>query len=348
MGGEAGSRKFNPSVAFGPQQITRYPKDTPSEALGHRYQRVARRNGKPLPLTKKIMPLLSRVHKAAVAEYEENFHKKFDQFNLGDSTEFASRLYHDNPKFKEACTLLQIGEAERTAITYPWANFLAADEVQHEPQKSGGLIAIAPRHFYETQALTKVDGSVKSISVSSVLKTSDGNYAIGLRGGHRWPNTFHVFASALLLTDGIKNGTQSISDFNLNGVLLPETGVSSKEIEKVVLLSRIADWTGTDPMYNFLVELNITMAQLESLFANHRGNSTYSQKTKYQSLTPIASNSFAIIQFLNTNYHGLLENRERADAERAILFPGAVALLSLAENVSIETLRGMHKDDNLH
>ncbi len=348
MGRESGSRKFDPSVAFGPKQITRYPKGTPPKALEHRYRRVAWRNGKPLPLKKKIMPLLSRAHRKAVAEYEETLSKDFDRFNLGGHIDFARRLYNQNDDFTQACSLLQLEGREIGAISYPWANFLAADEAGYEHKDSGGKVVIAPRHFFETQALSVSDLPIQSISVSSVLKTTDGKYAIGLRGGHRFPNVYHVFASALLLTDGIKSGNQSISDFNLNNVLLPETGVGANEIERVTLLSRIADWSGKDPMYNFLVELNIKMKQLNTLFASHRETSKYDQRTKYQSLVPIGANSFAISQFINNYYRGMLKNdKGRKDGERAIIFPGAVTLLSLT-GLSIETLQGMHKDDKLH
>jgi hypothetical protein len=353
MGREAGSRKFDPSVAFGPQQITRYPNGTPPEALEHRYRLFAVRNGKRLPITR-AMRIFSSVHRKAVAKYEKELKIQFDRFNIPKEHEkYALSLYHNNPDFQKACTILNLTtKKQRDAIGYPWANYIAADEAGYnhmgDSGGAGGKVVIAPRHFFETQALSVSDLPIQSISVSSVLKTTDGKYAIGLRGGHRFPNVYHVFASALLLTEGIKDGTQSISDFNLQNVLLPETGVGAKEIERVTLLSRIGDWSGKDPMYNFLVELKITMGALNALFAKHRKNSKYAQRSKYQFLVPIDANSFAISQFINNYYRGMLKNdKGRKDGERAIIFPGAVTLLSLT-GLSIETLQGMHKDDKLH
>lgn len=342
MGREAGSMRFNPKVAFGPNQIIRYPRGTSPEALEHSYRRAAIRNGRRLPMGRAVR-LLSLVHKEAVEKYEKGTGKPFDRFNLGRDLEFALSLYRNNPKFTEACSLLNLNEREVAAVGYPWANFTAADEAAYEHGETGGKVTIGPRHFFETQALRVSDLPIQSISVSSVLKTSDGKYAIGLRGGERFANVYHVFASALLLTEGIKRGTQSISDFNLNEVLFPETGVSAKEIAQVTLLSRIADWSGKDPMYNFLVELKITVKELNSLFARHRENSGYPQRTKYRSLVPIGANSFEIAQFLNNNYRGLLDNRTRTDEERAIIFPGAVTLFSLTD-MPLKVLGAMHKE----
>ncbi len=251
------------------------------------------------------------------------------------------RYWYDS-RFKRALELLGFDDFFVPRILLPWWNEIAANEIAHKIEDSNPTVYISPRHSFETQLVRSgVEIPITSVSVGGIIETTDGLIVIGLRGGVAFPNTYHINAGALGITDGIKTGAESIYDFYRKKELLAEFGLSDDCIVSATVLSRIVDYSienGT--MYVFYIKTNLTFNELELRYRNNKDI----DRGEHTRLVPIARVEEEIIRFIKEHYRGVVANREdRKDYERYLLHPGALALLSCTE-VPLATLQHRFRD----
>lgn len=343
--------KFDPKIAFGPNAILRYPKRTRPENLKIVFPSDARnrRRTKDFARAYKLLTEVSGRAKSKYASKQKG--EKFDPFGLGDKVDFARHLFWEDADFLKALVLLGLNPDLRENAKFPWWNQLAVDELSHKQTGDGALITARYRHSLQTQyhsSGVEIDEPPQNVSVSALLQTSDGYYAIALRGGEKFSNVYHVIASALGITESMTMCRQSVYSNYLENILRGETGVDGTRIKSAELLSRISDWTGTDPMYNFLIELNVDSGTLGRLLDSHRRSSSGPEKrTKYKRYDFVPTGSEHVVYFLKRFYVGLLdETKGRAEEDRKIVHPGATTLLSVLSEKDgpISVLSGVYEE----
>ena len=165
---------------------------------------------------------------------------------------------------------------------------------------------------------------------------------VGLRGGAAYSNTYHINAGALMATPAFKSGFQTVYDIFRQKELLPEFGIADADVVSAHLNSRIYDHViDKGPMYVFAVRTRLTKKELHERWeANLDPDKAEHDEPVYISDTPSA-----VQGFIRENYRGIVANRKRADHERYLLHPGALALAAYS-SMPVSELRTLFREGN--
>jgi len=309
---------------FRPEAIFRYPAGLKPSQFKHKYSEL--RRGRRIPFTDATL-LLEKLKKDVGRKYRKITGKEFNRYELGEHIGMVREMFWKDSRFLQVFEMLELNPAHAEKAMIPWWNEISASELNHSFDGSSVTVELGPRHSLETQLVRKgIELPITSVSVGGLIETSDGFVVIGLRGGAAYPNTYHVNAGALRLTESLKSGDSSIYDFYKKGELDAEFGLSESEIKKVSLLSRIFDYAiDKGPMYVFLIKTELGFSDVESMYESNLDI----DKGEHTRLIPIPCDS--LMGFIKEHYRGFLGNKEgRKDDERYLLHPGALALLSYA------------------
>ena len=312
---------------FWTENIFEYAPLTPANSLKHSYEAGVDFG--------EIVELLSNLRADIEEWYFSKNGRAMDTYNLGaDLHEVLDRFWRDS-RFSKALKILKL-PGEKEDISIPWWNQVAAGELGYE----GLEVRLGPRHSYQTQMIRQGHSlPIKSVSVGGLILSSDGHIMIGLRSGNSFPNTYHIPAGALEVTDGLKRGMQTIYDIFRATELEPETGITEDEIEEATVHSRIMDYSMEQgPTYCFKVQTKLNSRELRQKWETNG----LTDKKEHQDVTLIPLNG--INDFIMSHYVGICENRMgRNDSRRFLLHPGALSLASLSE-MPISRLRDFYKE----
>ena len=327
---------------FGSEVLTRYPSSLKAEQLRHKFsEHRLGATGRPIPF-ERVFVLLDELNRDITEWHEEETGERFNRYRLAERIDRVRQKYWEDQRFVEAFKLLGLDPLYIERIRLPWWNEIAANEVAHTTESDGILVQIGQRHSFETQLVRSgIDLPITSVSVGGIIETCDGFIVIGLRGGVAFPNTYHINAGALGITEGIKNGAESIYDFYGKRGLLAEFGLSDDCIASATVLSRVMDYSienGT--MYVFYIKTNLSFGELETQYESNLDI----DKGQHTRLICIRNTPEEIMRFIRQNYKGVITSREdRKDNERYLLHPGALALLSHT-NMPLDALRSIFKE----
>ena len=330
-------------MIFTPKATIRYPTGFKPENLRHSFSSDARtrKDGKPIDF-ERVVSLVDGMTSDISAEYMRKTGKGFDSYKLGSALGEWRERYHNDPRLTGALWLLGQENDVIGKINLPWWNKVAASEIGHTLGDNGAIVAIAPRHSYETQLMRKgMKIDVKNVSVGSIVISNDGWIAIGLRGGVSYSNTYHINAGALGLSQGIMSGQETIYDYFLRNELGREFGIGKGDIALAEVGSRVVDSvTDKGTMYVFHVRTNLSF---EEICARHENNKD-PDKEEHTRLVRIEDNPEAVWDFVKENYRGSVGSRDgRRDSERFLLHPGALALAAYAKR-SVPEVASLYRE----
>ncbi|MBU1887121.1 MAG: hypothetical protein ABIJ10_05065 [Candidatus Micrarchaeota archaeon] len=262
--------------------------------------------------------------------YKKETGEEMNTYELGDLFNTVRARFRNHENFRRALSLLCINRNDADKIVIPWWNEIAASEVRCDisPDLESQSIALEPRHSYETQLVRSgVDiPGISSISVYGVILTSDNQLILTLRAGVSYPNTYHLPAGALGLTDDMINQRESIYDFFLREELQREVGIQLTDVNSAHFIARIFDPTiDKGSGYVFLVRTGLTATEVGECYASNKDL----DKGEHSKLIPIHATNEAILSFIRAHYKGAVENRrDRSDDEQYLLHPGALCLVA--------------------
>jgi len=330
--------------------ITRYPWSVTPAQLMHVYseQRV-NSQGEQIPFDE-ITAHLASLRTAVEAWYEQETCQKMNTYALGDKIDAVRTQFWRDERFREAFRLLELDyDKDHTKATIPWWNEVAAGELDYReyPDIHGVGLVIGPRHSLETQLMRSgIPRPVKNISVGGIIVTTEpdsiGYAVLGLRGGAAYANTYHINAGALMATEGFKRGLQTVYDIFRQKELLPEFGIADRDVVSAQLGSRIYDHViDKGPMYVFVVKTHLTKKELHERWKANLDP----DKAEHDEPVYISDNPYAVQAFIRENYRGVVVNRKRADHERYLLHPGALALAAYS-GMPVSELRTLFTEGN--
>ncbi len=319
----------NESILFGDEIITVYNSLDVSE-LTHTYSPRAsgERGGIDFNNAHQILDSLDRDVRNW---YKERYKEDMDTYHLGEKFETVQQKYRDDGRFTEALQILEIPSEQVENIRIPWWNEIAGDEIGYERKDDGVHIQIGPRHSYETQCIRNgFKRSISSLSVAGIIlsapegKSQERFIAIGIRGGKSYRNTYHINAGALGITPEFARYEHSMYDVFKQLELVKEFGIQDRDIDRACVHSRIMDYSiENGPMYNFLVETNLTRNQIHEKWKTNFDP----DKAEHQNILFIPANAGSIKNFVLHNYKGHCDSKmERTNDHRFLLHPGALAL----------------------
>lgn len=313
---------------FREEYLARYPKGIGAVNLRHAYSDT-RTGPSGAPIDFKGAVLMLDELKADVAGwYKARTGKAFDPYALGADTDAVRERFWSDRRFAIAFSFLQLGQSDIRKARIPWWNELAGTETGHRKDGDGYLLSLGPRHSLETQLVRSgVARDICSVSVAGLIMSADGMAVIGLRGGATYPNTYHVNAGALGITEGVRNGSTGVYDFYREKELGKELGLTDGDISGAFMHARLYDTSienGT--MYVFLVRTGLTFRELESRYESNIDE----DKGEHTRLVGVDASDTGIMGFIAAKYRGIVANKDgRGGNERFLLHPGAMALLSL-------------------
>lgn len=308
--------------------VIRYPPGFGADRLAHVFDPKARatKEGKVIDFGK-AESLIGQLHCEVAEKYRLHTGKEFNRYSLGEAGMRVRLSYYRDRKFSEAMGLLGQEASLSEKINLPWWNEIAAHEAGYSLQNGEVRLVLAQRHSYETQLMRNgVRISIMNVSVGGIPITDDGWIAVGLRGGASYPNTYHVTAGALGLTEKLVENRQKISDFFLEKELAPEFGVLPQDIKGIELGSRVEDLCLEGAAtYVFHVRLGMSF---EELTKRHEQNKD-EDKGEHTLLVGIRDSPAEIWSFIEKHYRGAVRNNpQRKDSEQYLLHPGALALVA--------------------
>jgi hypothetical protein len=278
--------------------------------------------------------------------YASEFGELIDTYNLGKRRQQVLDKFHKDPRFKQAFELLELDFQYHPLASIPWWNEVAAGELDYSASQRGVHLVLGPRHSLETQLMRGgIERPVKNVSVGSMILTTEDNgndfLVLGLRGGASYPNTFHINAGALRVDDEFKQGFTSVYEVFKEHELKKEFGLTEDDLISATLHSRTFDRViDQGPMYNFLLQTNLDREELFSRWTENLD----SDKDEHNSLRFVQASPWAVNQFIQNTYKGVVENKQdRAYIEKQLLHPGALALASFS-GMSIDELKGLYQE----
>ncbi len=331
--------------------ITTYPWTVAPPQLTHVYSPERENSrGERIPFDQ-ITALLQGLRSDIETQYEQETGQKMNTFALGERIDAVRAQFWRDERFREAFALLELDyDKDHTKATIPWWNEVAAGELDYReyPDIHRVGLVFGPRHSLETQLMRQgVERPVRNVSVGGIIITTEadsetGYAVIGLRGGAAYSNTYHINAGALMATPEFRMGLQTVYDIFRQKELLPEFGISDADVVSARLDSRIYDHViDKGPMYVFVVKTQLTRKKLhEQWEANLNPDKAEHDEPIYITDTPSA-----VQGFIQENYRGIVANRNRADHERFLLHPGALALAAYS-GMPISQLRTLFREGN--
>lgn len=327
---------------FGNDVILVYPDGTPINHLRHDYHNDRTdANGKTIDFDR-VHSILLSLRLDVECWYQEKTGQSMDTYNLGNMLDSVQNRFWLDERFKTAFDILGVPYSEREGVKIPWWNEVAGGELEHRVDGDSIQVKLGPRHSYETQLIRSgYQIPIKSVSVGGIILSNDGHLVIGLRGGKTLPNTYHINAGALRVTDGLKSGEESIYDIFKRVELEPEFGIGDGDIGKVTVHSRIMDYSiERGPMYNFLVLTNLSREELRERWEANQDE----DKKEHKEILFVSASPDAVNRFIRDNYKGVCKNKiDRADNERYLLHQGALSLASFS-GISISELRESYQE----
>ena len=301
----------------------------------------------------RIVSLLSSLRADVETWYKQETGKeKMDTYSLEEMAAAVREKFWHDARFKEAFTLLELDwEKDHQKATIPWWNEVAAGELDHRlyPDMHGVGIVFGPRHSLETQLMRSgIERPIKNVSVGGIIVTapeegtSTHEIVLGLRGGAAYSNTYHINAGALMATAEFRTGLQTVYDLFRQKELLPEFGIADTDVVAARLHSRIYDPViDRGPMYVFVVETKLRKNEIHARWEKNLNP----DKKEHDAPLYLPNTADAINEFIRANYRGVVANRIRADHERYLLHPGALALASYSR-MPIAELRSLFREGN--
>ncbi len=325
--------------------LLRYPNGMDPSKLRHVYvQNRETRAGRSIDF-KRVVSLIDEVKLEVKKWYEKESGQTFNQYALGGMLDLVRKKFWGDSRFLDAVTLLGLDTTNVSLAYIPWWNEIAAAELNHELRDNKAIVTLGPRHSIETQFMRNgiIIPGIANVSVGGIIQTSDGYFVIGLRGGTNYPNTYHVNAGALRLTDGLKAGSESIFDVYKRWELLAEIGLFEEVLSAELLSRQVYPEADYDTMYAFLLKTRLTFEEVESRYCANNDE----DKGEHTKLVAIKATPEEVMRFIRSHFRGRVANRiERKDDERYLLYQGAVALLALT-NESIEALKSLCSSSEL-
>jgi hypothetical protein len=326
---------------FGEDAIMVYPDRTPAENLKHSYVDFRTGiNGRKIDFDE-VHTLLRTLRSDVNDWYQEETRQPMDTYKLGQMLDAVQQKFWSDERFKSALDLLGLPYEKRKDVKMPWWNEVAGGELEHRVDSDGIHVKLCPRHSYETQLIRSGHPiSVKSVSVGGIIMSED-YIVIGLRGGKSFPNTYHINAGALRVTEGLKRNEETIHDIFKKVELEPEFGVQEKDISESTLISRVMDYSiEQGPMYVFLVKTNLSTDQLTERWKINQDE----DKKEHIELRFVRASPDSVNLFIRKSYVGLCENSlSRASNERYLLHPGALGLASFS-GMPVSELKNLYKE----
>jgi len=327
---------------FSNDAIMIYPDRTPARALRHKY-RSERLDSKGKEIDfDRVQKILASLGSDVDAWHIEQTGQPMDTYNLGEMLVPVQKKFWEDPRFETAFELLGLPYNKKENIQIPWWNEIAGGELEHKVNSEGIEVKLGPRHSYETQLIRSGHQMpIKSVSVGSLIMSSDDYLMLGLRGGNTLPNTYHINAGSLQVTDGLKTGKQSIYDILKCAEVEPEFGIQNGDIKEATIHSRIMDYSiERGPLYNFLVKTNISSDKLKQRWERNPNE----DKKEHQAIIFIPANPQDVNKFIRDKYTGICENRsDRGVNERYLVHPGALSLASFS-GMPISELRKLYQE----
>lgn len=338
---------------FRDDSIFRYPWSVSPAQMMHVYSPTRNNSeGKPYDFDR-VVALLFSLRTDVEAWYcKETGKDKMDTYSLGNMADAVRAQFWNDDRFKEAFNLLGLNwEQDHTKATIPWWNEVAAGELDHRlyPEMHGVGLVFGPRHSLETQLMRGgVSRPIQNVSVAGIIVTAPkigsslGDVVLGLRGGAAYSNTYHVNAGALMATPEFRKGLQTVYDIFRQKELLPEFGITDKDVAAARLHSRVYDPViDKGPMYVFVVETKLKKAELHERWEKNLD----ADKKEHDAPVYLPNTLEAVHDFIRANYRGIVADRKRGDDERYLLHPGALALASYS-GMPIAELRTLFREGN--
>lgn len=288
-----------------------------------------------------------------LAEYRTSRGVDFDPYNVlnaeGHPDPQSGRdLFINQPEFDRLLKEFGIDPQHKTKLHIPWWIELAAAEGDAGCTISDEAVhvTLTQRLSLETQLVRQgVPLPIKSASVGTVVETNDDHIVLGLRGGHRFKNTYHISCGALKLTPGLltKGGLapdgrlfdpetiradnpQSIWDVASKLELAQELGITSDMIrhDACTCLGRVfVTHPEAGPIYVFKVPTDISSTEVAEIFASN------DDVDKGEHSLAVVIPRAELSNFIRTRYQGYIAedcNHPRDVATNPLFHDGALAL----------------------
>ena len=327
---------------FGNDIILVYPDRTPTQNLRHEYHSERfDTEGRKIDF-EEVQRTLASLISDVDALHIEQIGQPMDTYNLRELLVPVQNKFWTDSRFESAFKLLGLPYEKRECVRIPWWNVIAGGELEHMVNSGGIQVKLGPRHSYETQLIRSgYQLPIKSVSVGGLILSDEGHLVVGLRGGKTLPNTYHINAGALRVTDGLKTGKQSIYDIFRLAELEPEFGIQDNDVKEATIHSRIMDYSiERGPMYNFLVRTNLSRAELKQRWERNPDE----DKDEHQEIVFVPANPKDVNRFIREHYVGICENTlDRRENERHLLHPGALSLAAFS-GMPISELRQLYRE----
>ncbi len=332
---------------FSNKRIVRYPRSLHPEAITHSFE--PEREGVDGAIdTSKAAALGDELITVGAAWYEQNFDEQFDKFNIPEGrAQAVLDFYWNHDLFREVFAELQLDwEQHHELINLPWwANEQTLGETNHGYDILNDTLhlTLGPGHSYETQlSRAGIPSPIQKVSVGGIVVAPDemlvDSYRIiTLRAGRSYPNTHHIVAGSLSMSDNFPVGDGSITDQFIDSELTPETGIKREEISSISLVARYEDrLVANEIVYLFSIAPTISADTIRSRFTLNPPEDA----GENHELTFV--NSAGVRDFIKDNYKGNVRNDpDRSPFDRALLYPGLVALVAF-DRLNLEDYKDFH------
>ncbi len=252
------------------------------------------------------------------------------------AAEVRNRFYRD-PRFQQACDVLEISPDQYAQIPLPWWSVKGCAEGNFD--ESALRTDLVPRHSYETQLMRHgVTLPIKNVSVAGLVlsapnaESPNGKVMLGIRAGLSYPQTYHLFAGALQCLPELMGGRASIFDTFCNTEFQNELGMTLADIAGASFHARLYDTAIENGVYYlFKVQMGLSA---EELTRRWEDNPHVDQGEHHRPIFVDAQRE-PILSFIREHYRGLVSDKpNRTASERCLLHPAALGLAAL---VGIDT-----------
>ncbi|MCB0336613.1 MAG: hypothetical protein KDD62_09910 [Bdellovibrionales bacterium] len=243
--------------------------------------------------------------------------------------------------FAEALRVLKLSD-HADKITLPGWNKVNYVELDNQLVDGVMQITLGLRHSYQTLACRNgLLLPMQSCSVSALIKSNDGYAILGLRGGHNYPNTYHVVAGGLSRDVHLEQGHKVIEQVLLETQLLDESGITEAMISNLSFRGRYVDpFDGSlqfpGVVYHWDISTHLSKAEL----IRQAGSIHNADSFEHQRFVAIEDSPEGALEFIQNNFKGVVKNDVSRRRDSAVLLPQGLSSLMLSYGIGQDQVAG--------